>query len=186
MLEFQRGSREAFVELFARYREPLYAFFRRRLDANERAEDLTQETFLAVIEATPRYEQRALFRTYLYAIAMNLLNAERRKQVRSASAPLPDSVFRDESSDVFLWVRGAMDRLNVSDREILMLREYEHLSYAEISEVLRIPTNTVCSKLFRAREALKSHLDPQRRHGDEIRTRKAVREGNVKPTKDEV
>src|SRR5258707_621598 len=56
MLEFQRGSREAFEELFARYREPLFGFFRRRLENRERAEDLAQETFLAVIRAVTRYE----------------------------------------------------------------------------------------------------------------------------------
>jgi Sigma-70 region 2 len=60
MLEFQGGSRAAFEELFARYREPLYGFFRRRLNSAERADDLTQETFLAVIRASSRYEPRAL------------------------------------------------------------------------------------------------------------------------------
>ncbi len=49
MLEFQGGSRAAFEELFARYRKPLYGFFGRRLNNPERAEDLAQETFLAVI-----------------------------------------------------------------------------------------------------------------------------------------
>ena len=62
MLEFQRGSREAFEELFARYREPLYGFFRRRLASKDRAEDLAQETFLAVIRAVVRYEPRAMVR----------------------------------------------------------------------------------------------------------------------------
>jgi len=51
MLAFQRGSRQAFEELFDRYRQALYGFFRRRLDNRERAEDLAQETFLAVIRA---------------------------------------------------------------------------------------------------------------------------------------
>src|ERR1044072_7416344 len=81
MLEFQRGSRQAFEELFARYREPVHGFFRRRLDNDKRAEDLLQDTFLAVIRASSRYEPRALFRTYLYSIALKLLSAERRKQV---------------------------------------------------------------------------------------------------------
>src|SRR5580698_3748641 len=73
MLEFQGGSRQAFEELFARYREPLYGFFRRRLESKERADDLTQETFLAVIRATSRYQPQALVRTYLYGIALKLL-----------------------------------------------------------------------------------------------------------------
>ncbi len=59
MLEFQGGSRAAFEELFARYRKPLYGFFGRRLNNPERAEDLVQETFLAVIRAASRYEPRA-------------------------------------------------------------------------------------------------------------------------------
>ncbi len=54
------GPKQAFEELFARYRGPLYGFFRRRLQGDQRAEDLTQETFLAVIRASDRYEPRAL------------------------------------------------------------------------------------------------------------------------------
>src|SRR5579859_1054190 len=83
MLEFQAGSRAAFEELFARYHKPLYGFFGRRLKNPERAEDLAQETFLAVIRAASRYEPRALVRTYLYGIALKLLAAERRKGAAS-------------------------------------------------------------------------------------------------------
>jgi DNA-directed RNA polymerase specialized sigma24 family protein len=56
MPDFQRGSRAAFEELFARYREPLYG---------SRSEDLTQETLLAVLRAVVRYEPRATVRSYL-------------------------------------------------------------------------------------------------------------------------
>src|ERR1700682_2222185 len=85
MLEFQRGAPPALDELFSRYRQPLYGFFRRRLEGKERAEDLTQETFLAVIRAAVRYEPRSLVRTYLYGIALKLLAAERRKHFRGAA-----------------------------------------------------------------------------------------------------
>ena len=85
MLEFQAGSRAAFEELFARYQKPLYGFFGRRLNNPERAEDLTQETFLAVIRAASRYEPRASVRTYLYGIALKLLAAERCKVVASGT-----------------------------------------------------------------------------------------------------
>src|ERR1700745_1559392 len=79
MLEFQGGSRVAFEELFARYRKPLYGFFGRRLNNPERAEDLAQETALALLRGASRYEPRASVRTYLYGIALKLLAAERRK-----------------------------------------------------------------------------------------------------------
>src|SRR5271169_6120658 len=86
MLAFQRGSKEAFTELFGRYREPIYGFFRRRLDDAARAEELAQETFLAVLRAMTRYEPRALFRTYLYGIAFMQLMAERRKNAQQRLA----------------------------------------------------------------------------------------------------
>jgi RNA polymerase sigma factor (sigma-70 family) len=161
MLEYQRGSREAFEELFARYRDPLYGFFRRRLPSRPRAEDLTQEVFLAVMRAVSRYEPRAPVRTYLYGIALKLLWAERRlhrdvdSDTEPSAAPRPDEA---------LWVREALDRLDANDREILMLREYEQLSYGEIAELLRIPVNTVRSRLFRSRMALKSYLEPEVRN----------------------
>jgi len=158
MLEFQGGSPKAFEELFARYREPLFGFFRRRLDSKERADDLTQETFLAVIRATSRYEPRSLVRTYLYGIALKLLAAERRRERRSEPAKQPDAM--DGALDNSLWVRRALEKLDPSEREILTLREYEQLSYSEVAELLRIPVNTVRSRLFRARMALKNHLEP--------------------------
>jgi len=162
MLEFQAGSRPAFDELFARYHEPLSGFFRRRLSNRERAEDLAQETFLAVIRAASRYEPRALVRTYLYGIALKLVAAERRKQARDG----PAAEFAAEPSaqsapDVVMWVRQALQKLDATEREIVMLREYEQLSYADIGDLLRIPVNTVRSRLFRARLALKNHLQAQ-------------------------
>ena len=162
MREFQQGSRAAFEELYARYSGPLYGFFRRRLESPERAEDLAQETFLAVIRGTRRYEQRALVRTYLYGIAQKLLASEQRKQGGSVDslgpAPEPSARSTQESG---LWAREALARLDSADREIVMLREYEQLSYGEIAEMLWIPVNTVRSRLLRARMALRERLNPK-------------------------
>ena len=161
MLAFQQGSREAFDELYTRYRGPLYGFFRRRLNSELRAEDLAQETFLVVIRGAERYEPRALVRTYLYAIALKLLMSERRK--RAHDGPDLDSVAEpatQSSPERKLWVSEGLQKLDGTEREILMLREYEQLSYSEIAELLRLPLNTVRSRLFRARMALKQHLAP--------------------------
>lgn len=160
MLEFQGGSREAFAELFARYRGPLYGFFRRRLNGDQRAEDLMQETFLAVIRATGRYEPRALVRTYLYGIAMNLLLAERRRIARDSGEEIKTELSTNEAREDVLWIRQAMSKLDAGDREILMLREYEQLSYVDIAELMKVPMNTVRSRLFRARMALRESLEP--------------------------
>ncbi|MBZ5552774.1 MAG: RNA polymerase sigma factor [Acidobacteriia bacterium] len=186
MLEFQSGSREAFEELFARYRQPLYGFFRRRLESNGRAEELAQDTFLAVIRATSRYEARALVRTYLYSIAFNLLAAERRKQARSPMpAQDPPEPATNDPPENALWVRQALEKLDAYEREILMLREYEQLSYLEISTLLRIPVNTVRSRLFRARMALKECLEQAERPQVPVAARREEISVNKRPADDE-
>ena len=171
MLEFQGGSRAAFEELFARYHKPLYGFFGRRLDDRGRAEDLTQETFLAVIRAVSRYEPRASVRTYLYGIALKLLAAERRKvSAAGKSGQLAPEPTTDGTPEYVLWIRQAMGKLDAPDREILMLREYEQLSYTDIAELLRIPINTVRSRLFRSRLALKSYLESPGKNNPGLRS----------------
>lgn len=176
MLDFQRGSREAFEELFARYRGPLYGFFRRRLDSAERAEDLAQETFLAVIRGISRYRPQALVRTYFYGIALNLMAAERRKRPNDSIDEIAEPA-REDSSETALWVRQALKELASTEREILMLREFEQLSYAEISDLLRLPVNTVRSRLFRARMALKERLEPRLGRGSDLSTLSPQSEG---------
>ncbi|HEX2327846.1 MAG TPA: sigma-70 family RNA polymerase sigma factor [Candidatus Angelobacter sp.] len=158
MLDFQRGSQEAFDELYARYRGPLFGFFSRRLDDLARAEDLVQETFVAVIRATARYEPRSLLRTYLYGIAMNLLRAERRKPAMNEPQEGIEDRGADTALEKVLQVKQALAQLEAGEREILMLREYEQLEYAEIAELMRLPINTVRSRLFRARMSLKEVL----------------------------
>ncbi len=164
MLAFSQGSPESFTELFRRYKQPIYGFFRRRVTDLAHAEELTQETFLALVRSASRYEPRALFRTYLYAIALKILCAHRRKAAFRATflghrGSNPDPSRRDATESA-LWVRRALAKLDSTDREILMLREFEQLSYAEIADVLQLPLNTVRSRLFRARMALRSLLEP--------------------------
>ena len=160
MLDFQQGSREAFAELFCRYRDPIYGFFRRRLCEFARAEELAQEAFLAVLKGVTRYEPRATFRTYLFGIAFNLLAAERRKPI-SLNVAVQDAPEPGSGVETEVWVRQALEKLDWRDREILLLREYEQFSYAEIADVVKAPVNTVRSRLFRARMALKDLLVPQ-------------------------
>ena len=159
--EVRRGSRQAFEALFERYRGPIWQFFRRRVPQAARAEELAQDTFVALLEGAHRYEARTAFRAYLFGIAYNVLSAERRKAVHRRSDPLdfdPPSDPRD--ADAGVWVRQALAQLDEDDREILMLREYNELSYQEIATLRGLPLNTVRSRLFRARMALKAALVP--------------------------
>jgi RNA polymerase sigma-70 factor (ECF subfamily) len=162
MVAFSLGSTDAFSELFSRYKQPLFGFFRKRVADPAQAEELTQETFLAVLRASSRYESRALFRTYLYAIGFKILRAHRRKTAFRATFLGPAAGVREpalrNAMDAELWLRQAVSKLEHLDREILLLREFEQLRYAEIAELLRLPLNTVRSRLFRARMALRDLL----------------------------
>jgi RNA polymerase sigma-70 factor (ECF subfamily) len=163
MLMFQKGDSPAFEELFDRYRNSIYGFFRRRLSDVSTAEELTQETFIVILRGTQRYEPKAQFRTYLYAIAFKLLWSERRRAVRERRAGIElsqESVLESGQGETF-WIRDALSKLDADHREVLMLREYEQLSYDEIAALLDIPINTVRSRLFRARTELKALVESQ-------------------------
>jgi RNA polymerase sigma-70 factor (ECF subfamily) len=158
MLAFSSGDSDAFGALFLRYKQPLLGFFRRRVADPARAQELTQETFIAVLRASARYQPNALFRTYLYAIAFRVLRAHCRKAAFRATFWGEQSPDREPSVEnaieAQVLMRQAVGKLDRVDREILMLREFEQLSYAEIAELLCLPLNTVRSRLFRARMAL--------------------------------
>ena len=163
MREFQRGSRDAFEVLFSRYRVLLYGFFFRRLRNPGRADDLTQETFVALIRAIARWKPQASVRTYLFGIALRVIAADRRKERSEDDKEIAVMTEPAAEPEVVLAVRHALNRLEPNEREVLMLREYEQLSYQEIADVLGVPVNTVRSRLFRARMALKEILEPAKR-----------------------
>jgi RNA polymerase sigma-70 factor (ECF subfamily) len=162
MVAFAQGSTDAFATLFLRYKQPLYGFFRRRINDLSQAEELTQETFLAVLRASSRYEASALFRTYLYAIGFKILRAHRRKTTFRATfmgeqPPRHESAI-SSTTETEVLIRQALGKLDQLDREMLLLREFDQLRYGEIATLLTLPVNTVRSRLFRARLALRDLL----------------------------
>jgi len=162
MVEVSRGSNEALAELFARYKQPLFGFFRRRVLDPAHAEELTQDTFVAVLRGAARYEPTAMFRTFLYAIGLKILGAHRRKSAFRATflgeRPANHEPATQSTVETEVLLRDALSKLDRRDREILMLREFEQLNYSEIAELLAMPVNTVRSRLFRARLALRDLL----------------------------
>jgi RNA polymerase sigma-70 factor (ECF subfamily) len=160
MGQIRNGSGTAFELLFERYRAPVWRFFRRRTMDAARAEELAQDTFVAVLKAAVRYETRGAFRAFLFGIAYNVLLSDRRKAVPRVTDSLNDEVPAPcaDDLDTGLWIRQALAQLSANDREVLMLREYEQLTYEEIAAVRQVPVNTVRSQLFRARMALRDAL----------------------------
>jgi len=160
MQSFKKGETPAFRELFERYKNPVFAFVRRRVNDAGRAEEITQDIFLALVQRRNGYEVRARFRTYLYKIALNRVAEEHRKRSLSESLTTSPEATGGGDPNVVQQVREALGRLEPGQREVVLLREYEGLSYQEIAEVLKMPVGTVRSRLFRAKLALRDLLAP--------------------------
>ena len=157
MQAFKRGEGPAFRELFDRYKNPIYGFVKRRVDDPGRAEEITQDIFMALVQSRNGYEVRSSFRTYLYRIAMNRVASEHRKNKEESDPP---DVAASSELSVVQQVRDALEKIEPEQKQVVMLREYEGLSYQEIAEVLKVPVGTVRSKLFRAKLALRELLGP--------------------------
>jgi len=159
MLDLRQGARGAFEVLFERRRDDVWRFFRRRVADAARAEELTHDVFVAILQNAGRYEPRAAFRSYLFGIAYNVLHAEQRQHRHPPTQCTVDDVPASPVDlDASLWVRRALETLEPIAREVVMLREYEQLGYQDIADLLQIPLNTVRSRLFRARVELKAAL----------------------------
>jgi RNA polymerase sigma-70 factor, ECF subfamily len=138
------------------------------------AEDLVQETYLRAIQGFSRLREDSNLKSWLFTILRNIrlnqvrdvLSKPRVVEMDEPDGRVPE--FEDKSSKdpLFLYltkvkradVRKAIEELPTVYREIVVLREFEELSYEEIAQVLDCPTGTVMSRLSRAREKLKELL----------------------------
>jgi RNA polymerase sigma-70 factor (ECF subfamily) len=161
-----RDSRDpqAMVTLFRRYRKPIYRYLLRRTGSPDRAEDLAQEVFAALMNGAGRYQPTGSFKAYLYRIAANLSAKEWRKHKRRVQLaaepadPGPDADQALSSRRSAEAVRAALLDLQADQREPILLREYEGLSYAEIAQVLEVPTGTIKSRIARGKLQLRRAL----------------------------
>src|SRR6185295_11245056 len=91
-LRARSDPRSAFEVLFERHRGPLYNFLRRQGAGDERVDDLFQMTFLKAFRAIPTFREESRFKTWLYTIAVNVLNDDRRAALRRATSELREAV----------------------------------------------------------------------------------------------
>jgi len=165
----QAGEHRAFAMLVRQYQDRVFRFILRLVGARDEAMDLTQETFMKAHQALPGWRPEAQFRTWLFSIAHNasldLLRRRQRVEFVSFSdlpageedhalpdpARQPDERLADRQSIELL--ERTLRELPAEHREILLLREVEDMSYAEIAATLGIAEGTVKSRIARARSA---------------------------------
>ena len=170
---------EGFERLVADNYQRIYGVIYRLVGDTHEAEDLTQDTFVNAYRARNGFRGDSQVYTWLYRIAVNLTKNRLEQLSRrpvSLSVVVPDgdgeesAVSADppegpdmpdrlaENSELGRVVAAAVLRLRPDFREVVILREYEHLSYEEIAGVLGCTVQTVKTRLFRARNLLRRRL----------------------------
>jgi RNA polymerase sigma-70 factor (ECF subfamily) len=148
----------------------VYGVALRMLGNRAEAEEVAQETFLRAHRALPDFRAEARLGTWLYAIAsrlcLNRLAAPERRLARAddeavaaAPSPEPDASATLERAELEAALRQAVAALPEERRIVVILRDFEGLSYEEIAEVLALEPGTVRSRLHRARMDLKAKLE---------------------------
>lgn len=175
MLRIQQSSdKEAFAELFERYRSRITSYATRLVGNRGEGENLAQEAFLRVLEKGHLYTHPRRFSTWIFTIARNLATdfQKKKRAILSESFDLmadaqhdaefhrPDiSVMQDETARA---LTAAIDSLPQQHREVLILRAFYDMSYREISDIVDCPESTARSRMDYAVKELKKFY---RRHG---------------------
>lgn len=164
---FQSGDEFAFVALYNRYKAPVYAFCVKMLLDRAAAEDVLQETFVRVYENRERLTRPGSFKAWLFTIARNQCLNQLRRQNRQVSLGDTELPSRGETpfsqlmkSEQVELVNTYLGQLKPEYREVIVLREYQNLTYEEIAAVTRNTVSSVKSRLFKARRKLGLFLKP--------------------------
>ncbi|UCC39633.1 MAG: sigma-70 family RNA polymerase sigma factor [Candidatus Aminicenantes bacterium] len=180
MLRYQNGDIDSFEMLYRRYEKPLLDFIYRMVMNPSEAENLHQETFYRVIRSKKKYKATALFKTWLFQIAINLCRDRlRRLKHRShlslnspaashndkgvelhqlISDPSSDVVKQMESEELVSLVKGAIASLPEKENLVFIMKEYQGMKFSEIADILNCPLGTLMSLNYRAIEKLKKTL----------------------------
>ena len=168
------GDAEAFGEIVRRWERRIFALSYGMLGREEDARDATQETFLAAFRNLRGFRGEAKVSSWLHRIAVNqCISRQRRSKVRGESAledeqeinaarfatPLSYSPARVvEGRQETAAVRRAIDSLPIELRQVVVMKEFEELTFREIAEALDLPLSTVKSRLYTALKQLQMRL----------------------------
>jgi RNA polymerase sigma-70 factor (ECF subfamily) len=173
-----RSLSGTFEELAMPLFDRLYNFAHWLTQDREEAEDLVQETYAKALKGFRSFQPGTNFRAWIYQILRNTfltsrtglqatatvpLELEGDHEIQPAASDTPESILLQRSDQQL--VQEALGRLPVPYREVLLLCEFEEMSYQEISATLGVPMGTVMSRLSRARRALRGTLQDLQEKG---------------------
>ena len=168
------GDAEAFGEIVRRWERRIFALAFGMLGREEEARDATQETFLAAFRNLRAFRGEAKVSSWLHRIAVNqcitrqrrakvrgesALDEEEEKHAGSFSAPIQFSPARVvENRETTAAVRRAVNSLPIELRQVVVMKEFEELTFQEIADILDLPLSTVKSRLYTALRQLEMRL----------------------------
>jgi len=179
----RRGDSAAMERLVLKYQNRIYNIVLRICANPDDAAELTQETFVKIIENLNTFEGRSSFYTWAFRIAVNLtlnycqrnaklvlrsLDAEEEQHDRQARQVLkeflsdessPDPAATAQNKELYEVALKALTKLDDAQRTVIVLRDIEGMSYTRIAEVLGVELGTVRSRLSRARSKLRQILE---------------------------
>ncbi|MEM7147471.1 MAG: sigma-70 family RNA polymerase sigma factor [Verrucomicrobiota bacterium] len=166
------GERDAAQELLRRYERSLTNYLWQMLRHPQDCEDAVQETFGKVLRALPAYREENRFEQWLFRIGRNqaLNMIQHRKRVvmdpepenlgPQFESPLPDAAASLEAKERIQALERAIAKLPEAEREVIILRSQADLPFKQIAELTGAPLGTVLARAHKARQKLKSLLDP--------------------------
>lgn len=171
------GDLDSFNQLVTRWERPIYALAYRVLGREEDARDVAQEAFLRAFRALPGFKGQAKFSSWLYRITLNLCRDWIRRRNRSRELQAPEGVDVIELAaeqgptesvedlvtrkDLSRRVAVAMQALSEDQRTTIVLKEYEGLTFQEISDLLGVPLSTVKTRLYQGLTVLRRELEKE-------------------------
>ena len=169
----QSGEVSAFDILVARWEDRIRGAAYRFLGSDEEARDVAQEAFLRAYQAIGTFKKEARFSSWLYQIATNLCRDRLRRRKTRATVSLealeeagsvmvetrPGAHERLLERDLARAVRRAVDALPEEQREVVILKEYQDLTFLEIAQALDVPVSTVKTRLYRGLGQLRLRLE---------------------------
>ena len=164
----EHHAADAFELLYDRYATAIYRFLRRLTRNPAAAEDLTQQTFMRIHEACGSFDPRWSFRTWAFTIARRLgLNWLKRSTQAAEHCNLPEDLAGDPSPEGQALARlelerveRALGRMPRSEVEVLLLRRFEGLPFAEIASILGCTPAAAKMRAHRALLRLQAELEP--------------------------
>lgn len=164
---FIDGDESAFAVLVQRHKEKVRNIIYLTMNSSNSVDDIAQDVFLTVYRNLRNFRFESQFTTWLYRITVNKCKDYMRKiKIRNIFTPIKEAEGKaedkiaPENNDIAILVHKAIGKLPEKLRIPLLLKDIEGMSYQEIAETVQCEIGTVKSRIFRAREGLKTILKP--------------------------